>query len=151
MYRQNSVFTGLLKPLVSGLGYILWGIEESADSRGRLIRVYIDHEKGIALKDCEQVSRQIVGVLDVEDPIPGAYHLEVSSPGLDRPLFTLQQFQQFAGEQVHVRLRSKTDGRREIVGRIEVVEVNAVVVAEKGKMFRFDADEVERAHIVPPL
>jgi len=149
MYRQNSVLTGLLEPVVSGLGYILWGIEEGSDSRGLLIRVYIDHAYGIALEDCEQVSRQIVGVLDVEDPIAGAYHLEVSSPGLGRPLFTLEQFRQFAGEQVNVRLRSRKEGRRKIVGSIEAVEMNEVLVTEQGEQFRFAAEEIEQAHIVP--
>ena len=151
MYRQNSVLTGLLEPVVSGLGYILWGIEESSDSRGFLIRLYIDHENGIDLNDCEQVSRQIVGVLDVEDPIAGAYNLEVSSPGLHRPLFTIEQFRQFAGERVTIRLRSKTEGRKKIVGRIEAVEMHAVLLIEQGKTFRFAADEIEQAHIVPQL
>jgi len=151
MYRQNNVLTRLLEPVISGLGYVLWGIEESTDSRGRLIRIYIDHEQGIALKDCEQVSRQIVGVFDVEDPISGAYHLEVSSPGLNRPLFTLEQFKQCAGEQVNVRLRSKREGRIKIVGSIEAVEMNAVRLTQQGETFRLDADEIERAHIVLPL
>ena len=151
MYRQNSVLTGLLEPVISGMDYILWGIEESSDSRGLLVRVYIDHEDGIDLEDCEQVSRQIVGVLDIEDPIQGAYNLEVSSPGLDRPLFTIEQFEQFTGEQVNVRLRSKIDGRRKIVGSIEAVEQNEVLVIENEQTFRLNTDEIEQAHIVPQL
>ena len=151
MYRQNSVLTGLLEPVVSGMGYVLWGIEESSDSRGLLVRVYIDHEDGIDLEDCEQVSRQIVGVLDIEDPIQGAYNLEVSSPGLDRPLFTIEQFEQFMGEQVNVRLRSKIDGRRKIVGGIEAVEQNEVLVTENEQTFRLNTDEIEQAHIVSQL
>ncbi len=122
--------------------------------RGFLLRIYIDHDKGIALADCEQVSRQLVAVLDVEDPMPGPYQLEVSSPGLARPLFTLAQFRQFVGAKVQLRLCAGRHDRgnragRKIVGSIEAVGMDEVLLIEKGQRYRLAADEIEQAHIVP--
>ena len=151
MYRQNNVLVELLEPVITALGYCLWGIEQSSAGRGTLVRIYIDSASGINLSDCERVSKQVVGVLDVEDPIQGAYNLEVSSPGLDRPLFTPAQFEQFAGEQVQVRLRGKIDGRRKITGLIEAVDNGTIVVIEDGVTHQIPADAIEQAHIVPQI
>lgn len=107
---------GLLAPVVEALGYQCWGIEFLSQGRHSLLRVYIDHADGILIDDCEKVSRQLSGVLDVEDPISDEYTLEVSSPGMDRPLFTLEQFSAHVGEQVKIRLRTPFDGRRNFRG-----------------------------------
>ena len=84
--------------------------------------MYIDSERGITVDDCQQVSHQISGVLDVADPIPGRYTLEVSSPGLDRPLFDLEHFQRFVGHQVRIQLAAALDGRRKISGLLKGVQ-----------------------------
>ena len=98
MHRQTVNLDNLLRPVIADLGYVCWGIEYQRQGRGALLRVYIDSEAGIDLEDCEQVSRRLSGILDVEDPIAGEYLLEVSSPGLDRLLFTRAHYEQFIGE-----------------------------------------------------
>jgi ribosome maturation factor RimP len=100
----------LLAPVVVALGYECWGIEFSAQGRHSMLRVYIDKEGGMLVDDCAIVSRQVSGVSDVEDPISVEYTLEVSSPGMERPLFTIDQFAKFAGEQVKIKLRSPFEG-----------------------------------------
>ncbi|MBS5841860.1 MAG: transcription termination/antitermination protein NusA, partial [Pseudomonas sp.] len=112
MSSKLEQLQALLAPVVVALGYECWGIEFSAQGRHSMLRVYIDKEGGVLVDDCAIVSRQISGVLDVEDPIAVEYTLEVSSPGMERPLFTLEQFAKYAGEQVKIKLRSPFEGRR---------------------------------------
>ncbi|MCL7571001.1 ribosome maturation factor RimP, partial [Pseudomonas aeruginosa] len=112
MSSKLEQLQALLAPVVEALGYECWGVEFISQGRHSVLRVYIDRPEGILIDDCEAVSRQVSGILDVEDPISGEYTLEVSSPGMDRPLFTLEQFAKHAGEQVKIRLRSPYEGRR---------------------------------------
>ena len=112
----------MLAPVVEALGYECWGLEFMSQGRHSLLRIYIDHADGILVEDCEKVSRQISGVLDVEDPISTEYTLEVSSPGMDRPLFTLAQFARHVGELVKIKLRSPYEGRRNFQGLLRGVE-----------------------------
>ncbi|WED43160.1 ribosome maturation factor RimP [Legionella cardiaca] len=108
----------LLKPLVEDLGYELWGCEYLAQGKHSLLRIYIDKENGIGIEDCERVSRQVSAFLDVEDPIPGNYSLEVSSPGIPRPLFNKEQYKQYLGHDVHVRVFKPINGNRNLSGTI---------------------------------
>lgn len=110
MSSKLEQLQALLAPVVEALGYECWGVEFISQGRHSVLRVYIDRPEGILIDDCEAVSRQVSGILDVEDPISGEYTLEVSSPGMDRPLFTLEQFAKHAGEQVKIRLRSPYEG-----------------------------------------
>src|SRR5690554_7637695 len=111
------------------MGYEYWGIEYRSKGYQSMLRVFIDDaEKGIGIDDCEKVSRQISGVMDVEDPIQTEYTLEVSSPGMDRPLFRPEQYQAFVGHQVQIRLRMAFEGRRKFQGLIKGVEGDDVVV-----------------------
>ena len=110
MSSKLEQLQALLAPVVEALGYECWGVEFLSQGRHSLLRVYIDHANGVLVGDCEKVSRQISGVLDVEDPISSEYTLEVSSPGMDRPLFTLEQFARHAGELVKSKLRSPFEG-----------------------------------------
>ena len=119
MSSKLEQLQAMLAPVIEALGYECWGIEYISQGRHSLLRVYIDHSNGILVEDCEKVSRQVSGILDVEDPIPGEYTLEVSSPGMDRPLFTLEQFNAFVGEQVKIRLRSPYEGRRNFQGLLD--------------------------------
>ena len=100
MSSKLEQLQALLAPVVEALGYQCWGIEFISQGRHSLLRVYIDHANGILIDDCEKVSRQLSGVLDVEDPISVDYTLEVSSPGMDRPLFTIEQYVAHVGDQV---------------------------------------------------
>ncbi|WP_339490509.1 ribosome maturation factor RimP [Pseudomonas sp. EL_65y_Pfl2_R95] len=139
----------LLAPIVEELGYQCWGIEFLSQGRHSLLRVYIDHANGVLVEDCEKVSRQISGVLDVEDPITAEYTLEVSSPGMDRPLFTLEQFAAFKGEQVKIKLRSPFEGRRNFQGLLRGIEEQDVVVQVDDHEFLLPIDMIDKANIIP--
>lgn len=139
----------LLAPVVEALGYQCWGIEFLSQGKHSLLRVYIDHSGGILVDDCEKVSRQLSGVLDVEDPISSDYTLEVSSPGLDRPLFTLEQYAMSVGEQVKIKLRSPFEGRRNFQGLLRGVEEQDVVVLVDDHEYLLPVDMIDKANIVP--
>jgi len=139
----------LLAPVVEALGYQCWGIEFLSQGRHSLLRVYIDHANGILVDDCEKVSRQLSGVLDVEDPVASEYTLEVSSPGMDRPLFTIEQFAAHAGEQVKIKLRTPFDGRRNFQGLLRGVEEQDVVVLVDDHEYLLPIDSIDKANIVP--
>jgi ribosome maturation factor RimP len=139
----------LLAPVVEALGYQCWGVEFISQGRHSLLRVYIDLPDGVLIEDCEKVSRQISGVLDVEDPISGEYTLEVSSPGMDRPLFTLEQFAAHVGEQVKIRLRSPYEGRRNFQGLLRGVEEQDVVVQVDEHEYLLPIDSIDKANIIP--
>lgn len=139
----------LLAPVIEALGYQCWGIEYISQGRHTLLRVYIDKDTGIGVDDCEVVSRQVSGVLDVEDPISVEYTLEVSSPGMDRPLFTLEQFADHVGEQVKIKLRSPFEGRRNFQGLLRGVEEQDVVVQVDNHEFLLPVDTIDKANIIP--
>ena len=122
MSQQAKRVQELIEPVINSLGYECVGVEYLPQGRHSLLRIYIDKEDGIGVDDCETISHQVSGVLDVEDPIKGQYNLEVSSPGLDRPLFTLEHYVRFIGETVNVRLRSALHGRRKFTGKILSVD-----------------------------
>lgn len=148
MARESQLIE-LLSPVVESMGFIFWGIEYRPQGNQSLLRVYIDHSDGISADQCADVSRQISSVMDVEDPISSEYTLEVSSPGMDRPLFTLEQFQQFIGEFVEVRLRIPFDGRRKFNGRLQGIEDQDVVVQVDNEEFLLPIDLIEKAHVIP--
>lgn len=149
MSSKLEQLQALLAPVVEALGYECWGIEFLSQGRHSLLRVYIDHSNGILIDDCEKVSRQISGVLDVEDPISNEYTLEVSSPGMDRPLFTLEQFARCAGEQVKIRLRSPFEGRRNFQGLLRGIEDQDVVVLVDDHEYLLPIDLIDKANIIP--
>ncbi|GGE53689.1 ribosome maturation factor RimP [Streptosporangium jomthongense] len=140
----------ILRPVVEGLGYEFWGIEYRSRGHQSLLRVFIDDvENGIGIDDCEKVSRQISGVMDVEDPIQTEYTLEVSSPGMDRPLFRPEQYQAFVGHKVQIRLRMAFEGRRRFQGVIKGVEGDDIVVVVDDHEYLLPFDSIEKAHIIP--
>ena len=148
MKRSAQQITELLEPTVVALGLQLWGIEHISQGKHSVLRIYIESEKGIAIEDCENVSRQVSSVLDVEEPISGEYTLEVSSPGADRRLFTLEQCRQFIGNEVSIRLRVPQDGRRKIKGQMIRIENEAVCVEDGEFEFQCSFDAIEKANIV---
>ena len=116
MSTQAEELHALLAPVVEALGYVLWGVELIARGRHALLRIYIDAEDGITVDACALVSQHASGTLDVTDPIQGAYTLEVSSPGWDRPLFTAAQYRSYVGERVKLRLTHTVQGQRNCTG-----------------------------------
>ncbi|MCK5431784.1 MAG: ribosome maturation factor RimP [Gammaproteobacteria bacterium] len=151
MHRQHSELIELLEPVVTALGYEMLGIEYFKQKGGSLLRLYIDSDAGITLDDCARVNQQVIGVLDVHDPIKERYNLEISSPGLDRPLFTLNQFQRFLGQEVKIKLHEKIDERRKITGVIKAIKDSAVIVSEEGVDYIIPADVIDSAHLVPEI
>ena len=151
MSGKSEEIVELLSPTVQALGMELLGIEYAASGSSALLRLYIDvADRPVNVEDCEAVSREVSAVLDVEDPITSNYTLEVSSPGIDRPLFTLAHFARFAGEQAKVNLRLPQDGRRRLQGKILRAEAGRVVLAEdNGNEFTVAMDNIEKARLVP--
>jgi ribosome maturation factor RimP len=147
----------LLAPTVQALGLELLGVEYLPAPGGATLRLYIDRpgvdtasgEQGVGIEDCEAVSREVSAQLDVEDPISGHYTLEVSSPGVDRPLFTPQQFARFTGEQAKVGLKLPQDGRRRLQGRIAAVDGDTITIEVDGQPFAVAFDNIDKAKLVP--
>lgn len=139
----------LIQPIVEGLGYECVGIEYNPHPRNGLLRVYIDSEQGILVDDCSKVSHQISGMLDVEDPIQGNYQLEISSPGEDRPLFSIQQFERFVGHMVSVNLFKPIEKRRKISGVIQAVENDTVFLQEGDRVYEIPFQAMSKARLVP--
>jgi ribosome maturation factor RimP len=142
----------LARDSIESMGYELVGAQLVSNGKfGKVLRIYIDSEKGITLDDCSAVSHQFSGVLDVEDPISGNYQLEVSSPGLDRPLFFREHFQRFAGEQVSLRTLSPHDGRRKFTGTLEGMEEDAVIISVDGERYFLPLNDIDMARLVPQI
>jgi ribosome maturation factor RimP len=136
---------------VEALGFQLVDVELAGGRQQRTLRVYIDSPEGVTVDDCANVSRQLSAILDVEDPFPGRYTLEVSSPGLDRPLVTPADFRRFQGEVVKVRLLAALDGRRNFTGRLVEATPENVVVEVDHERFNLPMAAIERARLVPEI
>jgi ribosome maturation factor RimP len=141
--------TEMLTPCVEDLGYELVGIEYIRAGKHSTLRVYIDQEAGILVDDCAAVSRQISAIMDVEDPISNEYTLEVSSPGLERPLFSAAHYQAFIGSEVRLQLRMPIQNRRKWKGVIASVDGEIISVNVNGTEERFALSNIQKANIVP--
>jgi ribosome maturation factor RimP len=139
----------LLEPAIERMGYELVDLEVRLGGKGGLVRVYIDKPEGIDLDDCEQVSLAVSALLDVEDPIPGNYNLEVSSPGLDRKLTKIEHFQRFEGETVKVQMRFPIEGRRRFRGKLLSSDEENIVVEVDGKSHSLPLKTIDTARLVP--
>jgi len=141
----------LLEPAVEGLGYELSDLEVRIGNRDGLLRVFIDKPEGIGLEDCEIVNRQISTLLDVEDPLPGNYVLEVSSPGLDRRLTKVEHFKRFMGHDVRVKLRFPLEGRKNFRGALCATDEENIEVEVDGKLHSLPIATIESARLVPSV
>ena len=153
MQRASSAITGCVEPVVRGLGYELVGVEFGGGAGNRLLRVYIDAPGGIGVDDCAAVSERLSVALDVDDPIREAYTLEVSSPGVDRPLFAAGDFERFAGETAFVRLSAGVgpEARKRFKGTLGGLDGDEVVIEVDGEVRHLPLDAVEEAHLVGKL
>ncbi|WP_040816827.1 ribosome maturation factor RimP [Aequoribacter fuscus] len=151
MTKKEAELADLLRATVEAMGFALWGLEFRAQGKNSLLRVYIDREAGVQVDDCAQVSRQISGILDVEDPIAGEYNLEVSSPGIDRLLFSLEQCQQYVGEWLEVKLRVPFEGRKNFNGTLVGIEDQDVVVRIDDDEYVLPFDSIDKAKVKPRL
>ena len=148
MARASKSLEQLIEPVVESFELEFWGVEFLPGKRS-VLRIYIDNTEGVSVNDCEKVSRQVSSVLDVEDPIQGEYVLEVSSPGMDRPLYRLPQFEKFVGSDVSIRLRLPYEGRRKFKGRLMGVEGNEVVVLADEHEYLFPIESIDKANVIP--
>jgi len=139
----------IITPVVEALGYELVGIEYVSQGRHSVLRIYIDSENGINVDDCTSVSHQVSGVLDVEDPVKGAYNLEISSPGLDRPLFDEAHYERYAGQQVKVQLTTPLEGRRKFQGVLLGVKEGKVIISVDGAEYLLPFASIDKANLVP--
>lgn len=149
MAAKDQQIQALLEPTIEALGFELWGLEYLSQGRHTLLRLYIDGENGVTVDDCASVSRQVGGILDVEDPISGDYTLEVSSPGLDRLLFKQEQYLGYVGEWIEIRLRVPFEGRRKFKGTLKGIEGDDVVVQVDDHEFLLPHSAVDRAQVKP--
>jgi len=142
----------LIRPAVEGMGYEFVGLEYLANPKNRLVRIYIDRQPdGIGVEDCADVSNELSALLDVEDPVSGQYSLEVSSPGVERPLFEPAHYRRFVGETAVVHLHAPMDGRRKLVGAIVEADEERVALDVDGIRTEVRFDEVRRAHLKPDM
>ncbi|MSR14953.1 MAG: ribosome maturation factor RimP [Gammaproteobacteria bacterium] len=139
----------LISPTVSGLGYELLGIERQRLPQGLLLRLYIDGPEGITLHDCERVTKQVRDLFEVDNLVRGEYLLEVSSPGLDRPLFKQEHYRRFCGATVQLRLRLPVAGRRRLQGVLTQVDDTQVVLVFENENFTVPLSAIDRARVVP--
>jgi ribosome maturation factor RimP len=141
----------LLEPAVERLGYELSDLEVKLGGREGVVRLFIDKADGVGLEDCETVSRQVSALLDVEDPLPGHYVLEVSSPGLDRRLTKVEHFQRFMGEHIRVKLRFPISGRRNFRGALRAADEENIEVEVDGESHRLPMSTIQSARLIPTL
>ena len=138
----------LIKPAIMSLGCQLWGVQ-LIQSKHSILRVFIDTEAGAGIEECEKVSRQVSQILDVEDPIRGEYTLEVSTPGMDRPLFKLEQFAKYQGEQISLRVHTPYKGQRNFKGLLCGIEGGDVVLRVEDTEILLPIEGIEKANVVP--
>lgn len=140
----------LFIPSLELLGLEVWGVELRKSAKGGLLRVYIEKDGGVTIDDCSLATRQISGILDVEDPISGNYTLEVSSPGMNRPLYTKEQFTKFIGDRVKIKLRIMFEKRKNFEGRLLGVEEEDIILKldEEDEEYCFPMETIEKANLV---
>ena len=149
MAGMQSRLEKLLSPVAEAFDCELWGLDYRAQGKKSLLRLYIDKQGGVAVEDCERISRQAASVLDVEDPIAGEYTLEVSSPGMDRPFFRLEQYANYVGETIAIKLRMAFDGRRKFTGVLAGIENDEIVLQVDNEEYLLPFELIDKANLVP--
>ena len=147
MYIQNQNLLDLFEPEITAMGFELLGIELIKNGHISLLRVYIDKFEGVNIDDCVLVSQQLTGLLDVKDPIKGQYNLEVSSPGIDRPLFTDEQLKKHIGHIVMIKLREKYRGKRKITGVLEAVDNLGIIIKCNKNNEKIPSELIDKAKL----
>jgi len=140
----------LLKPTIESMGFQMWGCEYLPAGKHSTLRVYIDKDpEGVTVDDCGDVSRQVSAIMDVEDPISNAYMLEVSSPGMDRPLFRPEQYRVYEGQEIQLRTAVAIMGRKRFKGIMTQVNEDGIVVEVDGEAYDIPFGQIDKANVVP--
>ncbi len=152
MTNTETTLRDRLASLVTAMGYEFVGFELQRQGRSSILRIYIDSEQGITLTDCSRVSHQVSAMLDVDDPIQGEYSLEISSPGLNRPLFDIAQYRKFIGSRIKVRIYNSLNNQKNFVGILkEVDETNDIhLLTDTGEVI-LSFSGIEKARVIPEL
>jgi ribosome maturation factor RimP len=149
MHRTfEETLTELVRPEVEGTGCVLWGLTAPSKGKKRIIRIYIDGEDGVSIDRCAEVSRQVGLMLEVEDVIPGAYTLEVSSPGLDRRFFSTAQMRDYVGKKVAAQVYEAVEGRRKFTGELTGCEADAFTLDVDGEPVSLAWTDVKEVRLV---
>ena len=144
--------TDLFEPVIKSMGYELVGVEFLGSTHHGTLRVYIDHENGIGVEDCATISHQISGILDVEEPIQQAYDLEVSSPGINRPLFRAKDYEQFIGHSAKIKMVVALDGRKNFKGLLQGVTGSATVqILVDNEAYELPIADIAKANLVDEI
>ena len=138
----------LIEVPIESLGYELVGIEYIKNGQHTVLRIYIDAEQGIGIEDCERVSHQVSGILEVEDPISAAYSLEISSPGFDRPLFKERDFERFTGSEAKLSMRLPIQGRRNFKGILQGFSDGDILIEVDGEVYELPLTKLAKARLV---
>jgi len=141
----------IIEPIVKGFGCELWGYDYRAFNNSALLRVYIDKENGVTLDDCASVNHQLSGVLDVEDPIKVAYTLEVSSPGIERPLLKLEHYQMFVGERIKLRLKWPVEEQRNYVGILRSTDESRIELMLGDREVQVPVEAISRGRLLTDI
>ncbi len=137
----------LAEPVILSRGLELVDVEFHRERQGWVLRLYIDRPGGVTIGDCVAVSEILSDLLDAKDFIHHPYHLEVSSPGLDRPLRKREDFERFAGDKVKITLKHPLEGRRNFTGRLKGLKEDKVLVEIEGRVWELPLEEIKKAHI----
>lgn len=149
MNNKELQIDELISPTVESLDCFVWGIEYINQGKQSVLRVFIDRLDGINVDLCAEVSRSVSDLLDVEEVMPSAYTLEVSSPGMDRLLFRESQYIESIGEKLEVRLNIPFEGRKKIVGLLAGLEDRSVLLQEAEEEYLLPLENIQKARIVP--
>ena len=147
MHIKNQNLLDLFEPEITAMGFELLGIELIKNGHISVLRVYIDKFEGVNINDCALVSQQLTGLLDVKDPIKAQYNLEVSSPGIDRPLFTDEQLKKHIGHIVMIKLREKYRGKRKITGVLEAVDNLEIIIKCNENNEKIPSELIDKAKL----
>ncbi len=144
--------TELFEPVIQSMGYELVGIEFQGSTQHGTLRVYVDHEKGIGVDDCVAISHQISAILDVEEPIRQAYDLEVSSPGINRPLFKAQDYEQYSGHSAKIKMAVPLNGRKNFKGVLQgVIDSRSVKIMVDNEGYDLPISDIAKANLVDEI
>lgn len=152
--KEIAALHAFLEPAIKAVGLQLWGCEKITEAGRNILRIYVDHpdeNTRVSLGDCQRVSRQVSAVLNVEDPIEGPYDLEVSSPGVERSLFTIAHYQKYIGHGVLLKLHRQVYGKRKFSGQLVAVEGQKILIATETDQYEIDFSEIDKAKLIVRL